>query len=142
MNVKLLRKVQRHILAEPRRLNMGYLAKHQEGPGAPACQTVGCIAGWASILGSRKVEWPADEEGDVLVEGTNELWTLGRHKLRLTEGQTKRLFTEPGQEDNAAGLLGWPERLSQAYQKAKSAAARAKVTAKRIDLFIKSGGRQ
>jgi hypothetical protein len=55
MNVKLLRRIQKHILAEPKRLDMGnFIVRKSDGLGSlvrfPKCGTVGCIAGWAVTL--------------------------------------------------------------------------------------------
>jgi len=47
----LLQDVKRAILEEPKRLNMGFYASFGRfGPKEPACGTVGCFAGWVSIL--------------------------------------------------------------------------------------------
>ena len=53
MNTRLLRKVQKHILEEPRRLNMDIILDDRvsaRDPKNPPCGTVGCIAGWAIVL--------------------------------------------------------------------------------------------
>lgn len=51
LNVRLLRKIQKHILEEPKRFWMGWW-KEDSIPGhKPApCGTTACIAGWAVIL--------------------------------------------------------------------------------------------
>ena len=60
LNVRLLRRIQRHILAEPKRLDMRswliMYSKQQatENSSIPRCGTVACIAGWAVAL-TRKV---------------------------------------------------------------------------------------
>jgi hypothetical protein len=55
MNVKLLKRVKKAILAEPQRVNMdvGIATREHEGDNVydyPACGTIGCIAGWSTIL--------------------------------------------------------------------------------------------
>ena len=51
MNVRLLRKVQKHILEEPKRYDQDIVAKaSSEAPCGTAC----CIAGWAEVLGNSK----------------------------------------------------------------------------------------
>lgn len=68
LNVELLRKVKRHILAEPKRLVMSEglvygTAGETYSPSAaynepddlpfPKCGTVGCIAGWTCVVGEK-----------------------------------------------------------------------------------------
>jgi hypothetical protein len=59
MNVKLLRKIQKHILEEPRRLDMDVVLVKDIDPAswrdAPPCGTVGCIAGWACALSGKRL---------------------------------------------------------------------------------------
>lgn len=51
MNTPLLRKVQAAILEEPKRLDMGdWVFLDSKSAMAPACGTVGCIAGWSVLL--------------------------------------------------------------------------------------------
>lgn len=55
MNVKLLREVAEHILEEPKRFQMEtFISRDMDffrrRHIAPACGTVGCIAGWTCIL--------------------------------------------------------------------------------------------
>jgi hypothetical protein len=58
MNVELLEKVKKHILAEPKRINMNnWCYKKPKSRGGPACGTVGCIAGWTVLLSHPKKEW-------------------------------------------------------------------------------------
>lgn len=53
--VRMLRKVKRHILAEPKRIGMNYWCIKgdevvKEGLKVPACGTVACIGGWLETL--------------------------------------------------------------------------------------------
>ena len=55
LNVPMLRKVQKHILSEPRRLDMETWTElltdeEKKLPSSPPCGTVGCIGGWTNIL--------------------------------------------------------------------------------------------
>jgi hypothetical protein len=63
VNVKLLRKIQKHILEEPKRFIMSDIIV-RDRPGAefddygisfqiPDCGTTACICGWALILGGK-----------------------------------------------------------------------------------------
>jgi hypothetical protein len=126
MNVKLLRKVAKHILAEPKRLDMtdwGYLDSTSRL--APACGTVCCIAGWAAVLHNpdrAKMEfenliWQADEPG-----------TNG---LQLTPEESDRLFH----------IQGWPSDFRAAYWN-QPRGSRAEITVARIEHFIKTKGRE
>lgn len=118
MNVRLLRKVKDHILAEPRRLDMSVLMSFPSGESAPPCGTVGCIAGWANYLegGSR---------GGILT--ATKLLELGRGYARRD-----RLFF----------IVFWPGNFSTRYINAKDAKTRAEVTAERIEHFIKTKGKE
>lgn len=130
LNVKLLRKIQRHITEEPRRFFMdGYMREAMDekdwrdyvsytpdlSKTMPPCKTAACIAGWANILSG------------------NNGWLNGL-------------------EDAAAeiGLLGndwgflfvsdlWPNPFSTAYNEAKTPKTRAKIACARIDWLIEKG---
>lgn len=115
MNVRLLRKVKKHILEEPRRFQMSEgLRFADEG-------TVGCIAGWTCVLGDRKVDW--SERTD---------WTDVRDRARALIGIENHtvLFR----------VSCWPEPFSTRYVNAKTTRTRAKIAAERIEHFIKTKG--
>jgi hypothetical protein len=126
VNVSLLRKVQKHILAEPKRFDMGnfgYLLP--EGDGGPKCGTVGCIAGWAVLL-----------DGNKKAIGTWEVTKLvgeeeGKDSLELTELQKDRLFF----------LSGWPKKFHDKYF-GHSREEQAKIAAARIEHFIRTKGKE
>lgn len=127
MNVELLRKVQKHILEEPRRLNMDVVLnkvdtkiKHN-----PPCGTVGCIAGWTVMLTGN--------------EGEFGRYDLAVQLLDLNGTQRDKLFREPRMSEE---LLGWPATFAKRYMRAKTAKTRAKVTSDRIDHFIQTEGRE
>lgn len=137
MNVKLLRKVQKHILEEPKRFAMSnYLVKKNEdetvfftgiGRGNakkvynrnwPKCNTVACIAGWAVVL-----------SGEDFTDYSFR-WSSGAAELLdLTDEDSSRLF-EPTE---------WPKE----FQKGTSNDGRmatARIAARRIDRFIATKG--
>jgi len=130
MNVKLLRKIQEHILAEPRRFRMsGY--SFVSAPGTivgpseycgdirqvvPECGTMACIAGWATGL----------DGGDIANAGAD----TGAQHLQLPELVADRLFF----------MSQWPEKFSEAYRSATTVAAKAQIAAERIDHFIATEG--
>jgi len=122
MNVKLLRKVKKHILEEPKRFLMTSIDEYGE-PGSDTgyggkfakCGTAACICGWAGILMGLKSD-------DIDFESAGEL-------LGLDEGQQQRLF-EPGM---------WPEEFVGGTSddgKLKT----ARIAAARIEHFIKTKG--
>jgi hypothetical protein len=53
--VKLLRRVQAHIRKEPLRFHMEFWQENYrpDGEPNPRCNTVGCLGGWAELLGNR-----------------------------------------------------------------------------------------
>jgi hypothetical protein len=142
MNVKLLRKVKAYILAEPRRLDMDVVGVIAQGGDAPPCGTVGCIAGWAGLLALTVV--PKNPEARV----DRMSWIRGQDALHLTDAQANRLFREPSKAGDEVYNMGvaysasWPARFARRYVRASRPATRAKITAERIDHFIKTKGRE
>ena len=138
MNTALLRKVARHITAEPKRLDMGEWATACRGRRAPSCGIVGCIGGWACILSAKGKTMR--KRFDVAYEKVEEAWgpdfgEMARRALRLDEDQRNRLFFV----DN------WPEEFRVAYDNAdwdNKHTAMARITKARIAHFIKTGGRE
>lgn len=128
MNVKLLEKVKEAILAEPRQFVMGEYFVIDEGlfdlgREIPNCGTAACIAGWAVTLGRRFKNPARARRIPAVGEEAVKL-------LRLDEDGAFRLF-----------LVGdWPWQYREAWSEAKTAKARAKVAAKRIDHFIATDG--
>lgn len=135
MNVKLLRKIQKHILAEPLRFNMRWWKwqgielerKVAEGvhPAVPPCGTVACIAGWAQELEAPKSRRNTASHATIL--------------LGLTFDQSMRLFTLPSHDP----LPGeWPKKFARAYLSARTPRGRASAAVRRIDHFIATKGRE
>lgn len=133
LNVRLLRRVKRHILEEPRRLLMAQVAVRKLGDNdvialsdvpnqrfAP-CGTAACIAGWALILSNK----PAKNGFPYLRKAAK---LLG---VRITNfgGNGRKLFF----------TYEWPRKFDDKFAVAKTAAARAKAAAERIEHFIKTG---
>jgi hypothetical protein len=139
MNVKLLRRIQKAILAEPRRLYMedwgglaeeeGDIPKEQH----PPCGTVACLAGHADWLTHHRLFMRSAKDGD---EGAK-IWGRAKKALELTDVQAERLFFL------YEGMIGdhwWPKKYGDAYLRAKTPLQRARVAVKRIDEFIRSKG--
>lgn len=134
MNVELLRKIQKHILAEPERFAMSWWCGTGD-PGkpllddsfgesnidaliAPECGTVACIAGWAVLLSDGK-------DGIYSSRYIQErAWEL------LGEKAERRLFH----------TCKWPGKFANRYEKAKTRKGKAQAAASRIDHFIKTKG--
>lgn len=134
MNTKLLRKVQAHILEEPKRLHMGNWVRwtNKSDKEKPACGTVGCIAGWSVLLTSRQGKTFRQKVSALMGDEKPDVETLAIQRLKLTRPQCYRLFYQ----------ASWPQLEKEAFDLAQSATARAVITAARIDLFIKSRGRE
>lgn len=136
MNTKLLRQIQKEIRAEPRRLRMSdWIRTDVTGVGAPPCGTVACIAGFATILSRDYGATPPRSftSKAVVVQAANESYEKeGAKALGLIPRQAVRLF-----------YIGeWPSRYQRDYMHAHSSKRRAQVTCKRIDAFIRSGGKR
>jgi hypothetical protein len=118
MNVRLLRKIQKHILAEPKRVRMEVIATEDD------CGTVGCIGGWAAILSNKKPDKFGDFKTACRLLGVplpTTLCGIYQHQLFFTHN--------------------WPEKFRNAYQTAKTKRGEARVVARRIEHFIKTKGR-
>lgn len=128
--VSLLRKIQKHILAEPRRLDMSGWGYYDKNPDAsmPPCGTVGCIAGWALVL--------TGAHDPVLSDFPLDTYTLAEEVLALEDGQAERLFLL---REHTFGPR-WPVKYECQYHRAKSPQGRARAAVRRIDHFIKTGG--
>lgn len=130
MNVTLLRKIKKHILEEPKRLAMDYtllIKPDRYGiPKArmPKCGTIGCIAGWACVLSGM-----TPEVADKLPEGL--IYKKAREVLRLTEEEGFRLF------------LDYEKDSKRTYfSDTRGTKEEAELIGKRIDLFIRTKGRE
>lgn len=98
LNVRLLRRIQRHILAEPRRLDMASWAYHCVGTKKelaalemPSCGTRACIAGWAVALGS-----PAKKtrQRAMLGDDSVDYYKVAKRLLGLTDDEADFLFLD------------------------------------------------
>lgn len=130
MNIKLLRRIQKKILAEPRQFQMArlfaetiYRKSGKKSPSIPNCGTAACIAGWAVCFGKRKNPRACENGGAWLGDSV-----YAREMIELTESQKERLFFSHN----------WPLK----FQKIEDAGtvAFARQAAKRIDFFIKTNG--
>jgi hypothetical protein len=139
MNIALLRKVQRSLKKEPRRLDMDVpIAVAKPWRGGPPCGTTACIAGEALILsrggGFRQAAMKVMAHLAVVdpYGGWDAIEFAAIKKLRLTKEQAQRLFHDER----------WPDEFYYAYENATTARKRASITIRRIDHFIATGGDQ
>ncbi len=124
MNVKLLRKVAKHILAEPKRYAFGWVQQSSAVP----CGTKACIAGWTILLGAR-LRKSFDENGQLIIPKS--LWRRGfgyysgpaSKLLKINHAQASRLF------------VNWPSQFDNLWGDAATAV-------KRIEHFIKTKGKE
>ena len=128
MNIALLRKVQKEILARPDQFNMDGWFKQSASNGfrAGGCGTAGCIGGWGLALTLR----PKTKRLDRLNPVQN-IETF-RDLFGLTLEQAERLFYEDE----------WPLEFKwfELYRPDNLTAAR--LASKRIDHFIKTKGEE
>ena len=96
LNVRLLRRILRHIKADPRRYNQGTWGVEKPAEhGGPPCGTQACIAGWAVLLSVPRRNWlrwisRSDEE---MKNGEKScIRARAKKLLGLTEEEAQYLF--------------------------------------------------
>jgi hypothetical protein len=127
----LLRDVQKAVREEPRRANMGTFTDKvdPEAYNAPACGTVGCVAGWISILGGQGM---VDDDAPARrLLGDEVKYHFTRGSLEFNEGGYHYVFnggsgdacaqTAPGTPEHAAAVVDRIERFIQGNLKALKA---------------------
>jgi hypothetical protein len=128
MNVRLLRRIQRQILKEPKQFWMDAYFSSLMRWEIPNCGTTACIAGWATALGKNK--------------NPKQAWLTGvdardyaEKKLKITSGEASNLFLTDA----------WPMKYRRSYARAiigKNPTTAASIAVKRIDHFIKTKGKE
>jgi hypothetical protein len=138
MKTRLLRKVQKFLMEEPRRFDMGNWITDSTRASVlehPPCGTACCIAGAAVIVD--RGQNPAivlseliktRQSGITGIDIEDEAVDL----LSLTYAQKERLFF----------ATYWPGKFKSAYARAKTPLDRAKVGVRRIEHFIKTKGKE
>jgi len=125
---RLLRKVAKHILDEPKRFIMAawFYKRSDYRPSVddfsyhgdfPTCNTAACIGGWSVVLGSKK------NPDDIL-----DVQRYAARLLGLTPSRVAVLFD----------AWAWPTPFDK-FQSATDPRKRAQIAAKRIEHFIKTG---
>lgn len=121
MNVRLLRRIQKQILKEPRQFQMwDVFSDHADDFAIPNCGTAACIAGWAITITSKTN--PAKAANII-----NSYRKAGT-ELGLEEWQADMLFN----------FGRWPAQFQKTSREGTRAFARQAV--RRIDHFIKTKG--
>lgn len=135
LNIKLLRKIQKHILEKPRRFLMStfyvrakdidrdfFVCDGSSGEHVKfeECGTAACIGGWAVFLSATKGvnAQPQDIRGRAI----------------------KLLGLKTLMGDELFEVDYWPAKFKDAYDSAKSQQQRARIAARRIDHFIATKG--
>lgn len=122
MNTTLLTQIRDHILEEPKRVTMEdwlqRIPKEWVTDRDPACGTIGCIAGWAVVLGLPRRKYVYNVS------------TTARGVLELSVEEARWLFY----------VGGWPNQFRESLHTLSPRTPEyAAVVAKRIDYFIKYG---
>lgn len=123
MNIPLLKKVQKAILAEPKKFDMReWFYEDDRSP----CGTTACIGGHAVALATGAVSLK-----------------IAHQTLKSTEIRPRIVLDlEFSEADRLFYKATWPETFRVKYNMARSANGRAMVAAKRISHFIKTEGRE
>lgn len=135
MNVKLLRKIKRHILAEPLRFMMATWIRRKfrgfgsftgdggKRQGFAECGTAACIGGWAVILS--KIS-----DSDINMHSGSDIMSKASALLELSSSQAPRLFLTDY----------WPQPFRHDYNSQNTTPkTRARIAADRIEHLIKTG---
>jgi hypothetical protein len=139
MNVRKLRKLQKWILAEPRRYRQDWwgwtgdtFPVNEQGP---PCGTVACLAGNAALMEGYKAPLHINGRFECMISPRGETVRIditAKRILGLTDNQRDRLF--------GLGPHSWPRELWSEYTMAKTPERRAAVAVRRIEHFIKTKG--
>ena len=115
LNKPLLKRIIKHIAEEPLRYIQDTWVEQRTkaiwSEEAPACETVGCIAGWAVFLSTPKKNWLSLIRKQERVD-SDYIRTKARKLLGLTEGEAMVLFSPNNQERNSG-----PEGVKSASNK-------------------------
>lgn len=163
ITVKWLRKVEKSILEEPKRLNMDtwggvyedgntfvHLSKDNEiHIPKPACNTIACIAGHVLMvspegrkyLDFRTVEINGKPTFQAVQDFPYDSGDIAAEILKLTQDEADKLFSPPPINKDGLGIFGenhWPQVFIDAYSKARTAKQRAYVAVNRIESFLET----
>jgi hypothetical protein len=120
LNVRLLRRIQKQILKEPRQFQMPRMFDYR--PAIPNCGTAACIAGWAYTFSLKNATPERARQSAVRLVRTSAL-DIAQEKLGLDIYQAHRLFN----------YSQWPFKFNLDSNNPKQAVAR-------IEHFINTEG--
>lgn len=136
LNVRLIRKVIKHITEEPKRYFQHDFIRTGEPGGSVAedyfndthkyaqCGTAGCIAGWAYLLSAARPNKNA---------AVCTIVNKATKKMGITSDQSDMLFTGIPSED-------WPAPFGKSFLKAKTLQGKANVAARLLEKVIDTKG--
>jgi hypothetical protein len=144
--VRLLRKVQKFLIDEPRRFNMrfGIMDINEFSDitrdvdmmlGEPPCGTACCIAGAAYVVATNKKLNHTSIDWDEIMAGVKE-----SAKVNFQSDIFHKLFYTKANHNLFDGM--WPEFYNDMYVAAKTPLERACVGVARIEHFIATDGRE
>ncbi len=114
--MRLLRKVVKHILAEPLRLEMAdYVIPidkaivKEEPETFPKCGTQGCIAGWTVMLNDTKTQ---KQRWNLVDKSPEFLFDRAQKLLGLTSDEAHRLFLEWNYRVGASGAMEVKDKVA------------------------------
>lgn len=143
MNIPMLKKVRAAILKRPRQFEMSsFFCKSllfdtdgDRTEPASHCGTAACIAGWAIHIqtGLKTPQQTAEHHKPLASVCPVDYYDeQGAMALGIDINESRKLFY----------ASAWPCRFGDKYYSAKTATARAKIAAARINHFIKTKGRE
>lgn len=129
MNVRLLRRIQKQILKEPRQFQMESVFTDHLNVKIPHCGTAACIVGWAIAMQSKLKPRLACEilsiGGDSRIKSYNE-----SEIFRIDGRSASRLVN----------FYQWPDKFKKVWIDKEGTRAFARQAVRRIDHFIKTKG--
>lgn len=124
-----LLEVKKHILEEPKRLDMSFWllgsedmteVLHVDKEEMPACGIVGCIAGWLVSFDSFK-------------KGFSKDWILSQVGVQF---QARELLQHPPFISRLFFPESWSDSLAYRFEESKSKQERAEITGEAIDWYL------
>lgn len=144
LNIRLLRRVQKQILKEPRQFLMSNWfvdeGEDAEFPGndiakkIPNCGTAACMAGWTISLSAKKN--PRETRAGIKI-GYEQIGNKAARLLGMKLTREDRLgLSYPPSWGNLFVVQDWPDSFKAKWYKARTPLKRAKVASARIDAYI------
>jgi hypothetical protein len=126
LNVALLNKIKKHILAHPLAFHMGTWGSSTRKSEATPCGTVACIAGWACYLSPKGKTFNAGFD----IKNPETAEYAAPKLLGISRRLSQELFF----------IGNWPRKYVDAYCELHTELEYAEIAASVIDSLIKNGG--